>query len=89
MGGYYSLEKNLHHSMTSSYYIRHKKFLSRANSKVQGRNQFTKSFSLLTLSGAAINRLVFESVVNLIKHFTIVIYDSRFILTRKLPTLKL
>ena len=28
-----------------------------------------------------------SSVVNLVKHFTIVIYDSRVVLTRKLPIL--
>ena len=30
-----------------------------------------------------------RSVVNLIKHFTIIIYDSRVVLTRKLPIIRL
>ena len=33
--------------------------------------------------------LVPKTLVNLIKHFAIVIYDSRVVLTRKLPVLQL
>ena len=33
--------------------------------------------------------VVGKPVVNLIKHFTIIIYDSRVVLTRKLPILRL
>ena len=62
-----------------------------------------KHFMIVNYNSAAILRTIFKSVeiykcrvfirlasvVNRIKHFTIVIYDSRVILTRKLPLLRL
>ena len=62
-----------------------------------------KHFMIVNYNSAAVLRTIFQSVeiyncrvfirlasvVNRIKHFTIVIYDSRVIMTRQLPLLRL
>ena len=42
----------------------------------------------LSLFLPLIGCLKYSTRVNLIKHFTIIIYDSRFVLTRKMPILQ-
>ena len=45
------------------------------------------SGDIVVNSNTTLIRLAFLTVVNIIKHFTIVIYDYRVVLTRKLPIL--